>query len=409
MPYGGNDWLALTQEPTLEPEIPICDPHHHFWDLRPERIPYQRYLLHELTADINCGHNVRSTVFIETRGMYRPDGPVEMRPVGEVEFVQGLAAASASGLYGPGRAAAAIVGHANLNLGDRVKPVLETLRAASPNRFRGIRHTVTWDPHPEIENREKEGVLATADYRTGARVLARMGLSLDTGVCFPQLPELAAFAKSVPDLTIILNHLGGLTRIGPYANRDDEVLTTWRRGLAAVAACPNVSLKLGGIGMPRLGFDWHEWSCTCPMRINIAGSPVDRQRVKKFYTRGLSWPPSGPLTPGDALKTSRADTPTPRQLTATRRSLSCALFLTPLRAAATAARGRAAPRAGSTHGRSAPRPWLASGAATAWPSRCHGWVRTAAAAGVRRRVANRSYSTHDTMRAAGVSPPHLCR
>ena len=187
MPYGGNDWLALTQEPTLEPEIPICDPHHHFWDLRPERIPYQRYLLHELLADINCGHNVRSTVFVEVRGMYRPDGPVEMRPVGEVEFVQGLAAASASGIYGPCRAAAAIVGHANLNLGDRVKPVLEALQAASPNRFRGIRHTVTWDPHQEVENREKEGVLATADYRAGARVLARMGLSLDIGGGLPAI------------------------------------------------------------------------------------------------------------------------------------------------------------------------------------------------------------------------------
>jgi L-fuconolactonase len=257
MPYGGNDWLALTQEPTLEPEIPICDPHHHFWDLRPERIPYQRYLLHELAADVNCGHNVRSTVFIETRAMYRPDGPVEMRPVGEVEFVQGLAAASASGLYGPCRAAAAIVGHANLNLGDRVKPVLEALQAASPNRFRGIRHTVTWDPHPEVGNREQEGVLATADFRAGGHVLARMGLSLDTGLCFPQLPELAAFAKAVPDLTIILNHLGGLNRVGPYANRDDEVLATWWRGIAAVAECPNVHLKLGGIGMPRLGFDWH--------------------------------------------------------------------------------------------------------------------------------------------------------
>jgi L-fuconolactonase len=257
MPYGGNDWLALTQEPTLEPEIPICDPHHHFWDLRPERIPYQRYLLHELVADVQCGHNVRSTVFIETRTMYRPDGPVELRPVGEVEFVQGLAAASASGLYGPCRAAAAIVGHADLKLGDRVKPVLEALQAASPNRFRGIRHTVTWDPHPEIGNREQEGVLATDAFRAGARVLARMGLSLDTGLSFPQLPELAAFAKAVPDLTIVLNHLGGLNRSGPYGNRDDEVLSTWRRGLAAVAECPNVRLKLGGIGMPRLGFDWH--------------------------------------------------------------------------------------------------------------------------------------------------------
>src|SRR5207253_7255389 len=138
--------------------------------------------------------------------------------VGKAEFVQGLAAAAATELYGPCRAAAAIIGHADLKRGDRVQPVLEALQAASPNRFRGIRHTVTWDPHPEIENREKEGVLASADYRTGARVLARMGLSLDTGVCFPQLPELAAFAKSVPDLTIILNHLGGLTLIGPFAN-----------------------------------------------------------------------------------------------------------------------------------------------------------------------------------------------
>jgi L-fuconolactonase len=257
MPYGGNDWLALTQEPTLEPEIAICDPHHHLWDLRLERIPYQRYLLHELIADVHCGHAVRSTVFIEARAMYRPDGPVELRPVGEVEFVQGQAAAAATGLYGPCRAASAIIGHADLKLGDRVKPVLEALQAASPNRFRGIRHTVTWDPHPEVENRDREGVLATAEYRAGARVLARMGLSLDTGVCFPQLPELADFAKAVPELTIILNHLGGLQRVGPFGSRDGEVLPAWRRGLAAVAECPNVKLKLGGIGMPRLGFDWH--------------------------------------------------------------------------------------------------------------------------------------------------------
>jgi L-fuconolactonase len=208
-------------------------------------------------ADVNCGHAVRSTVFIEARAMYRPDGPPELRPIGEVEFVQGLAAASASGLYGPCRAASAIVGHADLKLGDRVTPVLEALQAASPNRFHGIRHTVTWDRHPEVGNREKEGVLATAEYRAGAKVLARMGLSLDTGVCFPQLPELAAFAKAVPDLTIVLNHLGGLNRVGPFASRDDKVLRAWRSGLAAVAECPNVNLKLGGIGMPRIGFDWH--------------------------------------------------------------------------------------------------------------------------------------------------------
>jgi L-fuconolactonase len=211
-------------------------------------------------ADIHSGHHVRSTVFIEARAMYRADGPEELRPVGEVEFVQGLAAASASGLYGPARAAAAIVGHANLNLGDRVAPVLEALRAASPHRFRGIRHSVTWDPHPEVDNTaayKMEGQLASDQFRAGARVLARMGLTLEGWLYFPQLPELVDFARAIPNLTIILNHIGGLLRVGPYANRDDEVMAIWRRGIAAVAECPNVVIKLGGIGMPRTGFDWH--------------------------------------------------------------------------------------------------------------------------------------------------------
>ena len=260
MPFGGNDWLDLAPEPTLEPDLPICDPHHHFWDMRAERVPYQRYLLHELAADITGGHNVRSTVFIEARSMYRADGPEEMRPVGEVEFVQGLAAASATGVYGPGRAAAAIVGHANLNLGEGVAPVLEALQTASPNRFRGIRHSVTWDPHPEVENtaaHNSPGQLASDNFRAGARVLANMGLSLEGWLYFPQLPELADFAKAVPDLSIILNHIGGLMRVGPYANRNEEVMATWRSGIAAVAECPNVTIKLGGVGMPRTGFDWH--------------------------------------------------------------------------------------------------------------------------------------------------------
>ena len=260
MPFGGVDWLALTPEPALEPEIPICDPHHHFWDFRTQRIPYQRYLLHELVDDITSGHNVRSTVFVEARAMYRSDGPEEIRPVGEVEFAQGLAAASASGLYGPGRAAAAIVGHANLGLGEGVEPVLEALRAASPNRFRGIRHSVTWDSHPEVENNaahKTPGQLASGSFRSGARLLARKGLSFDAWLYFHQMPELADFARAVPDLSIILNHIGGLYRVGPYGGRDDEVLATWRSGVAAVAECPNVTMKLGGIGMPHTGFDWH--------------------------------------------------------------------------------------------------------------------------------------------------------
>ena len=257
MPYGDNDWLALTAEETLEPELPICDAHHHFWDYRMDRVPYHRYLLHELAADINSGHNVCSTVFLEARAMYRQTGPEELRPVGEVEFVQGLAAASGSGLYGPGQAAAAIVGHANLNLGDDVARVLDALQAASPNRFRGIRHNTSWDPHPEVESRSFDGQLQSADFRAGAQVLASRGLAYDNVVYFPQLAELADFARAVPDLTIVSNHIGGLTRVGPYANRDDEVMPAWRDGIAKLAECPNVVMKLGGVGQPRYGFDWH--------------------------------------------------------------------------------------------------------------------------------------------------------
>ena len=260
MPFGGIDWLELTQEETLEPDLPICDPHHHFWDFRAERIPYQCYLLPELLADLGSGPNVRSTVFIEARSMYRPDGPEELRPVGEVEFVQGLAAAGASGIYGPARPAAAIIGAANLDLGAAVEPVIAALQAASPNRFRGIRAHCGYDPHPEIESRAAPERMGQENFRAGARILAQKGLLLELTAYFHQAGEMAALAQAVPDLPLIFNHIGGLLRIGPYANRDDEVLAQWRRGIDAVAACPNIYMKLGGVGQPRYGFDWHEWN-----------------------------------------------------------------------------------------------------------------------------------------------------
>ena len=257
MPYGDNDWLALTTEPTLEPELPICDAHHHFWDFRMDRVPYHRYLLDELAADVNSGHNVRSTVFLEARSMYRPDGPEELRPVGEVEFVQGIAAASATGLYGPTKAAAAIIGAADLALGDDVARVLDALQAASPNRFRGIRYNTSWDPHPELDSRSVAGQLANPQVRAGAQVLANRDLVYENVVYFPQLSDLVDFANAVPDLTIVSNHIGGLIRVGPYGNRDDEVMPAWREGVANLAQCPNVVMKLGGVGQPRYGFDWH--------------------------------------------------------------------------------------------------------------------------------------------------------
>src|SRR5262249_8792371 len=174
-----------------------------------------------------------------------------MRPVGEVAHVNGLADQAATGKHGPTKIAAAIVGHADLKLGDRVAPVLEAMQTASP-RFRGIRHSAGWDASPELTQRDIQGVMATSQYRAGARVLARMGLTLDNSLYHTQLDELAALARAVPELTIVLNHIGGLTRVGPYASRDDEVLADWRRGIALVAARPHRVLQLGGVGAKSL-------------------------------------------------------------------------------------------------------------------------------------------------------------
>ena len=224
MAIKGEDWLALTTEETLEPEIPICDTHHHFWVSRPEPPAYQRYLLPELTADVASGHNVVSTVFIEVRCEYRQDGPEEMRPVGEVEYIETIAEESGRGQHGSTKAASAIIGHADLKLGEGVRPVLEAMKAASPGRFRGVRHSTGWDESAELVNRDIRGALSSDGYRAGGRVLADMGLVLENSLYHPQLPELAEFARAVPELTIVLNHIGGLVRVGPYANRDDEVL-----------------------------------------------------------------------------------------------------------------------------------------------------------------------------------------
>ena len=258
MPPTGNDWLALTTEETLEPEIAICDPHHHFWVHRPEPADYQQYLLPDLAGDVNSGHNVHSTVFIEVRCEYRTDGPDEMKPVGEVEYVQTIADASASGSHGPTKAAAAIIGHADLKLGEGVRPVLEAMQAASPNRFRGVRHSVGWDESRELANREIKGALGTDGYRAGAKVLAGMGLILENSLYFHQASELADFARALPELTIVLNHIGGLVRVGPYANRDEYVLPEWRKGIELMAKAPNIVLKLGGVGQTRFAYGWDE-------------------------------------------------------------------------------------------------------------------------------------------------------
>ena len=174
-------WLAKRPtEAALEPELPIIDPHHHFWDVPQQR---RHYFLPDLLADIGGGHNIVSTVFLECGAMYRKAGPPEMAPVGEVEFVNGIAAMSASGNYGPCRVAEAIIGHANLTLGARVRDVLEAQIAVGGGRFRGIRYGLSQDASEAISKFASRIVpphlARDPKFREGFAQLAKLGLSFE--------------------------------------------------------------------------------------------------------------------------------------------------------------------------------------------------------------------------------------
>lgn len=258
-----NDaWLALTVEDTLEPDLPICDPHHHLWDGRPGNYVENRYLLDEMMADINSGHNIVSTVFIECGSMFRADSPKHMSYVGETEFVNGIAAMSASGQYGPCRVAAGIVGSAPILDGDKASAeVLDAQIAAGNGRFRGIRCGATTHSNPDVPNGRTNpppGMYANADFRAGFKHLGPRGLSFEGWCYHTQIPELTELAKAFPDTTIILDHFGGPLGVGPYAGKEDEVFAAWRKDIGPLAECPNVVAKLGGIVMELNGFDWHK-------------------------------------------------------------------------------------------------------------------------------------------------------
>ena len=254
--YGDPAWWAQRKEEILEPALEIVDPHHHLWERNEHR-----YLIDELLADTKSGHNVTHSVFVECGSMYRADGPAEMKPVGEIEFVNGTAAMSASGRYGKSRLCAGIVGHADLRLGDGVARVLEAQIAAGDGRYRGIRHSVVWDPS-EMFSRGRtnspKGQMADATWRAGFARLAPLKLTFEAWLYHPQLLELADLARAFPQTTIILNHVGGVLGVGPYAGHRQEILLGWKRDIAELAKCPNVNVKLGGIGMTSFGFDFHE-------------------------------------------------------------------------------------------------------------------------------------------------------
>ena len=254
-------WLrAAAEEPVLDPDLPIVDPHHHLWQRGDHR-----YFLDELLADLNTGHNIVATVFLECRSMYRAantsgSGLAEYRPVGETEFVTGIAAMSASGNYGPTRVAAGIVGYADLTLGDAVEPVLLAHLRAGCGRFRGVRHSAGWDDSPIIGNSRSDTrpqLYERPDFRAGLKRLSALGLSFDAWLYHPQLADVVDLARAFPAIPIVMGHVGGVLGYGPYAGKRDEVFADWKRSMAELARCPNVVVKLGGIVNRGATYDFH--------------------------------------------------------------------------------------------------------------------------------------------------------
>ena len=243
-------WIAQVVEEPLEPDLPICDPHHHLWlDKGHTGWPYT---LEDLHADTGAGHNVVRTIFLQCHAEYRTDGPEHLRCVGETEFVVELAEQSAAS---DGAEIAGIMGEADLALGAGVEEVLLAHEEAARGRFRGIRYITAQDAHPPLAMYDNVA-MDSDEYLAGVRKVGEMGYTYDGMVYHPQLPELAAVARACPDTPIVIDHLGGFLGTGPYKDRRDEILTFWKAAMTELAACPNTYLKLGGIGMPMMGFRW---------------------------------------------------------------------------------------------------------------------------------------------------------
>jgi predicted TIM-barrel fold metal-dependent hydrolase len=248
------DWLARYREPVLDPDLPIVDPHHHLMDA-----PGHRYMLPEFLADAGSGHRLIASLFVECRVFYRSYGPQHLRSLGETEFVNGVAALAASGAYGPVRACAGIIGNVDLRFGELAGEALAAHVAVAGGRFRGIRNVAAWhkDGIKATTANPPPGLLRDPAFRRGFAYLAKLGLTFDAWILHTQLGDLIDLARTFPDTTIICDHIGGPAGIGPYAGRLDEVFAAWRQSMRELARCPNVNVKLGGMGMHVMGFGLH--------------------------------------------------------------------------------------------------------------------------------------------------------
>jgi predicted TIM-barrel fold metal-dependent hydrolase len=275
-------WRSLRREEILEPGLPIIDPHHHLW-VRPGN----RYLIDEVLADMQTGHNIRASVFVECGSFYRKTGPALMAPVGEVEFANGIAAMAASGEYGDTLICVGIVGTADISVGAEVAQVLDAQIAAGGGRFRGIRVSTKWDADESLNTTRcivPRDLMQDHDFRAGFATLAPRRLSFDAMIYHPQILELAELARAFPDTTIVLNHIGGLiawTR--NYVARKEAAIVDWRSSMAELAKCPNVYVKLGGLGMSYLGLGFDRLEAPASsVQLAASWGPLFRHCIDQF-------------------------------------------------------------------------------------------------------------------------------
>ena len=248
-----DEWLAQHIEETIAPEMEIVDPHHHLWNR-----DGTAYELAGLWADTGAGHNVVQTVFIECHSNYYADVEDGFAPVGETAYVAGQAALAARDTSKA--QIAGIVAHVDLRR-ENLNEVLDAHGAVGGNLFKGIRHALAWDENVgdlKIAPRGDKDISIDPNFRRGMAELGRRGLAYDTWHYHYQNKEFLALAQAVPETTMVLDHFGTPLGVGRFAGKRDEIFAAWKDDIAALAECPNVVAKLGGMAMPDNGYGWHE-------------------------------------------------------------------------------------------------------------------------------------------------------
>ena len=254
-----QEWLNQHIEDPISPNIPIIDPHHHLWD-----VGFGRYYIEELLEDINSsGHNILSTVYIMSSSntkIYSKDGLEEFKPLTEIEFATSEGKRADLIPNNKVKVNASIVGSVDLTYGNKLQPVLEKAVNISEGRLKGIRMLLASHTDPRISSgavKSDLGLMLHPNFIEGAKCIQNANLSLDFWIYHTQLNEMEKIARSLPDLTIILNHIGGPIHLGEYEGKQAATHREWRSAMMRLSRIPNINVKLGGLGMAVNGAKFH--------------------------------------------------------------------------------------------------------------------------------------------------------